>query len=141
EDFVVSNFNGWHYTAQLAYERHPTLLSSYFIAVAAETKDATFDFFEYDAFSLSAGAEFPLDASGFYGKVSATLRRVQFEDIELVPDRRELRFFARGAVGVPLVGRSLFLEAAARYRSRDDKRPLVDAYGSFGGDLMLVWRF
>jgi len=141
EEFVVSNFDGWHYTAQLAYERHPTLLSSYFVAIAAETKDAPFDFFGYDAVSLAAGAEFPLDDSGFYGKVSSTLRHVNFHNEEFFEDRREWRFFARGAIGVPLVGRSLFLEAAARYRSRDDNRAFIDAYGSFGGDLMLVWRF
>lgn len=141
EDFVASTLNGWHYTAQLAYERHPTLRSSYFVAVAAETKDAGFDVLGYDAFGVSGGAEFPLDASGFYGKISSTLRRVNFHNEEFFQDRREWRFFARGAVGAPLVGRSLFLEAAARYRSRDTSLAFVEAYGSLGGDLMLVWRF
>lgn len=141
EDFQVPNFDGWHYTARLGYERHPTLLSSFFVAVGAETKDARFDVFGYDAFSLSGATEFPLSESGVYGKVSATIRHVNFHNEEFFQDRRELRFFARGAVGVPLVGRSLFLEAAARYRARDYNLEFVDAYGSLGGDLMLVWRF
>jgi hypothetical protein len=141
EEFVVSNYDGWHYTGELIYEHHPTLLSSYFVAIAAETKEAPFEFFGYDAFRLAAGAEFPLETNGVYGKVSATLRHVDFHNAEFFEDRRQLRFFARGAIGVPLIGRSLFVETALRYRSRDENSEFIDAYGSFGGDLMLVWRF
>lgn len=141
EQFVLSNFDGWHYTGELVYEHHPTLLSSYFVAIAAETKEAPFEFFGYDAFRLAAGAEFPLETNGVYGKVSATLRHVDFHNAEFFEDRRQLRFFARGAVGVPLIGRSLYLEAALRYRSRDENFDFIEAYGSVGGDLMLVWRF
>mgnify|MGYP006144613583 CR=1 FL=1 len=45
------------------------------------------------------------------------------------------------AVGVPLIGRSLFLEGAARYRTRQDNRAFFEDFSSFGGDLTLVWRF
>ncbi len=142
EDFLNPNFDGWHYTAQLAYERQPTLLSSYFFAIAAETKDAPFEVLRYDAFSLAGGGQFPITQSGVYGTVSSTLRHVNFHnDPFFETDRQEWRFFARAAVGVPLVGRSLFLEAAARYRTRNDSNIFIDAFSSFGGDLMLVWRF
>ena len=111
------------------------------VAVAAETKDAPFDFFGYDAFSIAAGGQFPLGGSGLYGTLSSTLRHVNFHNEEFYTDRREWRFFARAAVGVPLIGRSLFLEGAARYRTSQDNRAFFEDFSSFGGDLTLVWRF
>ncbi|MCZ8370010.1 MAG: tetratricopeptide repeat protein [Porphyrobacter sp.] len=141
EEFNNPSFDGWHYTAQLAYERQPTLQSSYFVALAAETKDAPFEFYSYDAFSLAAGGQFPLHEAGIYGTVSSTLRYVDFQNNEFGPGPREWRFFARAGVGMPLIGRSLFLEGAARYRTRDTNRDFIQTFSSFGGDLTLVWRF
>lgn len=141
EDFSNPGFNGWHYTAQIAFERQPTLQSSYYVAVAAETKDAPFEFYSYDALSLAAGGQFPLTGSGLYGTVSSTLRYVDFQNDEFGPGQREWRFFARAAVGVPLIGRNLFLEGAARYRNRENNRDFIQSFSSFGADLTLVWRF
>jgi len=141
EDFVTGLLDGWHYTGQIAYEVHPTLRSSIFVAATAETKSAEFKFLGYDAFGIAGAVEFPLSEGGTYAKLSSTLRRVNFQNEEFFEDRREWRLYLRGAVGVPLVGRSLYLEGAARYRSRENSQQFVDDYSSLGADLMLVWRF
>lgn len=141
EDFVTGLQDGWHYTGQIAYEVHPTLRSSIFIAAAAETKDAEFRVLGYDAYSIAGAVEFPLDDGGTYARLSSTLRRVDFHNEEFFSDRKDWRFYLRGAIGVPLVGRSLFLEGAARYRAREYSQQFLDDYSSLGADLMLVWRF
>lgn len=141
EDYVFDLQDGWHYTFLASYESHHLRGSSIYFAAAYETKDAQFDVFGYDAFSLAGALELPLSSNGMYGRLSSTVRRVDFHNEEFFDDRRDLRFFTRAAVGVPLIGRSLFLEGAASYRLRGHNLPFLQDYNSLGGDLRLVWRF
>lgn len=141
EDFVSDFQDGWHYSFLASYELHPSLGTSIFVAAAYETKDAEFAIFGYDAISLAGAIEVRLSRGGVYGKLSSTVRRVDFHHEEFFDDRRDLRFFIRSAVGVPLIGRSLFLEAAANYRLRGHNLPFLEDYNSLGGDLRLVWKF
>lgn len=141
EDYFLDLQDGWHYTFLASYERHHLRGSSIYFAAAYETKDAQFDVFGYDAISLAGALELPLSRSGTYARLSSTLRRVDFHNEEFFDDRRDLRFFTRAAVGVPLIGRSLFLEGAVSYRLRGHNLPFLEDYNSLGGDLRLVWRF
>lgn len=141
EDYVGQDIDGWHYSVQAGYQWFPTLAHSFSIAAGFETKDAKFDVFGYDAFSIAAAARVPLGDGGVYGKASATLRYVNFHNMEFFDDRHDTRVYTRAAVGVPLIKRSLFLEAGASYRTRDYNLDYYNDYNSWGGDLQLVWNF
>ncbi len=141
EDYILNDIDGWHYSVQAGYQWFPTLAHSFSIAAGFETKDAEFDVFGYDAYSVAAAARFPLGEGGAYGKMSATLRYVDFHNMEFFDDRHETRIYTRAAIGVPLVKRSLFLEAGTSYRTRDYNLYYYNDYNSWGGDLQLVWNF
>ncbi|TNE34624.1 MAG: DUF560 domain-containing protein [Alphaproteobacteria bacterium] len=143
EDYEDNELDGWHYSALAGYQFFPSLDQSFSITAGVERKDAKFDFFGfvadygYDAFSLAGAAKVPLGSTGVYGKASATFRHLNYHD----SDGKEKRLYGRVAVGVPLVKRSLFVEAGATYRLRDHNFDFIEDYSSFGGDLRLVWNF
>ena len=82
---------------------------------------------------LLAGFHALLDGRGTYADVSATLRYVDFGDEALFPLRTELRIFNRAAIGTPLGGSGLNIEAAIThsYRNYSSSSLLAD-YSSIG---------
>ena len=141
EDYEGVDLDGWHYSALVSYQFFPTLEHSYTISAGFETKDAEFDIYGYDAFSIAGVAKMPFGGSGAYGKLSASLRHLNYHNVEFFDDSKETRFYGRGAIGLPLVKRRLYLEGGISYRSRDYSLVFAQDYSSLGGDLKLVWNF
>lgn len=142
EDFVFDGLDGSHFTFQGGMQFFPSSTASVFVGGVYETKQAEFEDLGYDAIGLQAGATVEIGSNGAYSQLSTTLRRVRFEEVPLFTDRRETRFFARAAVGVPVFGDNLFLEGAVSYRARDyNVEFFADNYNSVGAEARLVWRF
>lgn len=133
--------NGTRY--DLALDLQGSTLSgvTYALGAAFEDKTANTRQLGYTGGRVFGAVRVPLTAQGLYGALSATIRHVAFRAPALGARQIETRYFARAALGVPIVDR-LNIEAAVSYTARDYNKAsaLVD-YHSVGGELRLVWNF
>ena len=96
----------------------------------------------YDGGRIYAAARLPLNASGTYADLSATVRYIDHQAAPFGLDRKEIRSFTRAAIGTPLWGRGLDIEAAASYTRRDfNQTSRLRDYDSVGAELRLIWNF
>lgn len=134
--------DGMHYDLVAYYDVNQSEKFGWFLGAGFEVKDAKFASDKYVAGRLLAGLNASLGGRGTYAKMSATLRYVDFGNEALFPARSELRIFSRAAIGTPLGGSGLNIEAAIThsYRNYNNTSLLAD-YSSFGGNLSLIWKF
>ncbi len=134
--------DGLHYDLVAYHDVKRSEQFSWFLGAGIEAKNAKFASDKYVAGRLLAGFHALLDGRGTYADVSATLRYVDFGDEALFPLRTELRIFNRAAIGTPLGGSGLNIEAAIThsYRNYSSSSLLAD-YSSIGGALRLIWKF
>jgi hypothetical protein len=142
QDFEDGFRTGYHYDLALSYEHRAPSRLTWFFGAGIELKDARVKTAEYTALRVTGAMELPLDQRGSYSRISSTLRYVDFKNEPFDLPRKDLRLHNRLAFGTPLGIRGLFAEAAATYSYRDYNAAsdLLD-YGSFGGDLRLIWNF
>ena len=91
---------------------------------------------------------------GSYFSLAGTARRQKYDGVDPIfsaIERRDLRSFARAALGAPLSAfttrgvtgdfrERLRLEGAVSYSRQDTREPYVD-FDSVGAELRLIWRF
>ncbi|HVR92188.1 MAG TPA: hypothetical protein VHG29_13995 [Novosphingobium sp.] len=142
QDFYQPALDGWNYGVSFLYTGRPSERVAWFLAGQGEFKTAPSARNEYYAARLSGGVEVQLDERGTYAAFSTSLRYVDFGEEAFFPERKDWRFYNRAALGLPLGGTGLTLEAAATHSYRNyNAASGLDDYTSFGGELRLVWKF
>jgi hypothetical protein len=120
------------------------------IGAAVERKEAKSRENAYWGGRAFAAYQTQLSDTGQYINLIAMVRFVNFDKLPPIQSRKDARFYARAAYGVPLIGDTLFLEGGASYtaRSISSGKPAATTtvfnladYGSFGAELRLVWKF
>jgi hypothetical protein len=138
---VFFDRDGTRYDAALEYRAQPDRETSFVAGAAWEDKTAQTRVLGYQGFRLYAAARLPISQSGTYTALSATVRHVDYRDAAFVVDRKETRWFARAALGTPLL-RDIDVEGAVSYSRRDyNAASGLSDYDSFGAELRLVWKF
>ena len=114
----------------------------FLLGAAFEQKDAETARTGYAGGRLFGSLRGPIGARGVYGTLAGVLRRVEYEDAAGFAPVGEKRYFARGALGVPLGASGVAVEAAGSYTIRNyDARSGLADYSSAGAELRLVWAF
>jgi hypothetical protein len=141
--------DGMHFDARASLEARIGTRGFYAAGVGAEYKKAREKSLGYAGARLFGLVQLPAGGNGHYVNLSGTLRLIDFHDDTPLPDRRDLRAFARAAYGLPLVGQ-LFGEAAVSYTRRSTKFDSTTSYPtsfdlatyrSLGAELRLIWKF
>lgn len=133
--------DGTRYDLALDFQGNAASGASYALGAAFEEKTADTRQLGYTGGRVFGAVRVPLSENGMYGALSGTIRHVAFRAPAFGPRQIETRYFARAALGVPLVDR-LHLEAAVSYTARDyNAASLLADYHSVGGELRLVWNF
>jgi hypothetical protein len=120
------------------------------IGAAVERKQAKSRDNGYWGGRAFASYQTQLGDTGQYINMIAMVRFVDFAKLPPIQSRKDTRFYARAAYGLPLVADRLFIEGAASYTARSISSGKTAAattvlnladYGSFGAELRLVWKF
>lgn len=131
--------DGMHYDAGLGYSGGQA--TAFWIGGAYEGKDSQTRRTGYSGGRAYAGVRQSLTGSGAYASLGGTVRYVKYRDEPGFLPVNETRWFARAALGVPLVQR-IDVEAAANYNRRSYSAASgFKNYESVGGELRLVWNF
>lgn len=142
QEFYQPAFDGWNYGVSFLYTARPSARVAWFLGGEGEFKTAPSANNEYTAARLSGGVEVRLSENGTYTAFSTSLRYVDFGEEVPFPKRHDWRFYNRAALGLPLGGTGLTLEAAATHSYRNyNAASLLDDYSSLGGELRLIWKF
>lgn len=142
EDYYDGYSNGTHYDLLAGYEYDSATQRRFYIAAGIERKTSRSPDLSYTGARLVGWMQVPLGEHGVYASASGTAHYLKFDQPYPYYSRRDLRFYGRVAVGVPILARTLFLEPAAtiRYRHYNAGSYLPD-YTSEGAELRLVWKF
>ncbi len=146
QDYVGSTAlfdrDGTRFDLALEYRSGASRDHGWVIGAAFEDKTALTRNLGYQGWRLYAAARLPLNQSGTYTALSATVRHVDYRDVAPIVDRVETRWFARAAIGTPLRSGPIDVEGAISYTRRDyNAASLLADYGSFGVELRLVMNF
>ncbi|QNQ11076.1 hypothetical protein [Sphingomonas alpina] len=134
--------DGGRYDLALEYQGRPGTGTSYVVGAAYELKDADTHVLGYRGFRGYLGLRTPIVANGTYAALSAIVRHVNYRNAPLIPDRIETRYFARGAIGVPIGDSGFAIEGAASYTRRNyNAASLIRDYDSVGAELRLIYNF
>lgn len=141
-DFPGDDGDGPRFDLSAAYETRLADKGYATIGIGAEWKDADERLLSYRGGRLFAALQKPF-ANRHYVSLAGTVRYVDFRDDDGF-DRKDWRWFARAAYGIPLGNGGLHAEGAASYTYRKVKTDgfveLRD-YSSPGADLRLIWKF
>jgi hypothetical protein len=143
---------GWRFDLSASYEKQLSENSFVAAGAALELKDARVKDFGYRGGRVFAAYQTGVGDKGHYFNLSSTLRFVDFKDSPPVLDRKDTRFFARAAYGLPVTDNGLKLEAAINYTVRGVNNRVtanpppalvigVADYRSFGAEMRLLWKF
>jgi hypothetical protein len=149
---VGSLAKGWRFDLSASYEKQMSENSSIVVGAALELKDAKARELGYTGARVFAAYTANIGDHGHYVSLSSTARFINFKDNPPVQDRKDTRFFARGAYGLPLGNSGFKLEGAVSYTSRAitgkatiSPPPLLGVkladYDSVGAELRLVFKF
>jgi len=116
-----------------------------YIYFGAEGQYKEADFRDYSAVRLFAAVKMPVGNNGYYAKLNATARYVDFRSNATsfaTTDREDFRLYGRAALGIPINDDGFFLESGLSYSLRNSNQSSgVQDYDSFGADINLVWKF
>ena len=143
---------GWRFDLSASFEKPLSETSFITTGAAVELKEGKVKEASYTGARIFAAYRGTVGDKGHYFNLSSTLRRIDFKDRPPVLDRKDTRFFARGAYGLPLGKSGVKLEGAVSYTSRSiTNRATVNPappfpkkladYGSFGAEVRLLWKF
>ena len=140
DSFFPVSRNGTRYDLALEWQGQPRTGLTYVVGGAFEYKTAATAPLGYTGGRLYAAARLPLAPGGTYADLSGTVRHFAYRD-DAGFRQIETRYFARAAIGTPLIA-GIDIEAAASYTRRDyNKASLLQDYDDVGGELRLVWTF
>jgi hypothetical protein len=134
--------DGTRIDVSLDYQGRSGLATSYWFGIAYENKSAETARTGYQGLRGFGSLRETVSGSGVYLSAFGTIRYAEYKDeIGFVPVN-ELRWYTRGAVGVPVLTTGLNLEAAVSYTWRvyNDASNFRN-YESAGAELRLVWNF
>ncbi|MFA6114947.1 MAG: hypothetical protein WC729_13165 [Sphingomonas sp.] len=138
----VFDRDGTRYDLALDYAAEAGAKASYVIGGAFEQKTAETAYLGYTGGRIYAAARLPIDDSGTYAGLSATVRHLAYRTNPLGNRQIETRLFGRAAIGTPIGDTGFDIEAAASYSRRDYNRTsFLHDYDNVGSELRLIYKF
>lgn len=134
--------DGTRIDAALDYQGSVSPTAILWLGAAYENKSAETARTGYQGLRGFASLRETVSSSGIYASAFGTIRYAEYKDeVGFVPVN-ELRWYTRGAIGVPVLTTGLNLEAAVSYTWRvyNDASNFRN-YESAGAELRLVWNF
>ena len=141
--FPGSNADGLRLDLSAAFEARVGRRGFATVGLGGEAKDARVRNFGYRGGRIFAGFQLPF-ANRDTLTLSATIRHIDFCNVEFTIDRKDTRAFARIAYAVALSDGGWFVEGAATYtyrRLRFDGATDFRIHRSPGGEARLIWKF